>query len=369
MSAVSSGYVPSRVQDDEARVEARRKLLRRALMIGGVVIIAIVAAAVYLWSGRYVGSDDAYVHANKLMVSTDVSGLVETVDVKEGQKVKAGDVLFTLDPKPFQIALDNAKAALASVVQDVESTRAQYRAAVAQIAAQQAQVNVNRRTLGRYEALVKENAIAAIQVDTTRAALLSSQATLASLRQTAATTLAKLNGNINIPAQQTPAYQKAKAAVDEAQRQLDHTVVRAPFSGVVSEVDSLQPGTLVISAMSAFTTTSAVGLIGDQTWIEADMKETDLTYLHSGAPVDITVDTYPGCDWKGHVDNLSAGSDSSFSALPAENGSGNWVKVVQRIPARILIDKAECQVPLRSGMSVVVSIDTGKRRWQRWLNR
>lgn len=369
MSAVSSGYVPSRVQDDEARVEARRKLLRRVLMIGGVVIIAIVAAAVYLWSGRYVGSDDAYVHANKLMVSTDVSGLVETVDVKEGQKVKAGDVLFTLDPKPFQIALDNANATLASVVQDVESTRAQYRAAVAQIAAQQAQVNVNQRTFSRYEALVKENAIAAIQVDTARAALLSSQATLASLRQTAATTLAKLNGNINIPAQQTPAYQKAKAAVDEAQRQLDHTVVRAPFSGVVSEVDSLQPGTLVISAMSAFTTTSAVGLIGDQTWIEADMKETDLTYLHPGAPVDITVDTYPGCDWKGHVDNLSAGSDSSFSALPAENGSGNWVKVVQRIPARILIDKAECQVPLRSGMSVVVSIDTGKRRWQRWLNR
>jgi membrane fusion protein (multidrug efflux system) len=369
MSAVSSGYVPSRVQDDDARVEARRKMLRRVLMIGGVAIVLIVAAAVYLLSGRYVGSDDAYVHANKLMVSTDVSGLVATVDVKEGQKVKAGDVLFTLDPKPFQIALDNAKATLAGVEQDVESTRAQYRAAVAQIAAQQAQVNVNQRTFGRYQALVKENAIAAIQVDTARAALLSSQATLASLRQTAATTLAKLNGNINIPAQQTPAYQKAKAAVDEAQRQLDHTVVRAPFSGVVSEVDSLQPGTLVISAMSAFTTTSAVGLIGDQTWIEADMKETDLTYVHPGAPVDITVDTYPGCDWKGHVDNLSAGSDSSFSALPAENGSGNWVKVVQRIPARILIDKAQCQVPLRSGMSVVVSIDTGKRRWQRWLNR
>jgi len=369
MSAVSSGYVPSRVQDDDARVEARRKMLRRVLMIGGVAIVLIVAAGVYLWSGRYVGSDDAYVHANKLMVSTDVSGLVATVDVKEGQKVKAGDVLFTLDPKPFQIALDNAKATLAGVEQDVESTRAQYRAAVAQIAAQQAQVNVNQRTFSRYQALVKENAIAAIQVDTARAALLSSQATLASLRQTAATTLAKLNGNINIPAQQTPAYQKAKAAVDEAQRQLDHTVVRAPFSGVVSEVDSLQPGTLVISAMSAFTTTSAVGLIGDQTWIEADMKETDLTYVHPGAPVDITVDTYPGCDWKGHVDNLSAGSDSSFSALPAENGSGNWVKVVQRIPARILIDKAQCQVPLRSGMSVVVSIDTGKRRWQRWLNR
>jgi membrane fusion protein (multidrug efflux system) len=368
MSAVSSGYVPSRT-NDEARAESRRKLLRRVLMIGGVAIFAVAAAAFYLWSGRYIGSDDAYVHANKLMVSTDVSGLVATVNVKEGQIVKAGDVLFTLDAKPFQIALDNANAALAGVVLDVDSTRAQYRSAVAQIAAQQAQVNVNQKTLDRYEALVKENAIAPIQVDTTRAALLSSQATLVSLRQTAATTLAKLNGNVNIPAKQTPDYQKAQAAVDEAQRQLDHTVVKAPFSGIVSEVDSLQPGTLVISAMSAFTTTSAVGLIGDKTWIEADMKETELTHVHPGAPVDIKIDTYPGCRWSGHIDSLSAGSDSSFSALPAENASGNWVKVVQRIPVRITIDKGGCDVPLRSGMSVVASIDTGKRLYQRLLDQ
>jgi membrane fusion protein (multidrug efflux system) len=368
MSAVSSGYVPSRA-NDEARAESRRKLLRRVLMIGGVAVFAVAATAFYLWSGRYIGSDDAYVHANKLMVSTDVSGLVATVNVKEGQTVKAGDILFTLDAKPFRIALDNANAALAGVVLDVDSTRAQYRSAVAQIAAQQAQVNVNQKTLDRYEALVKENAIAPIQVDTTRAALLSSQATLVSLRQTAATTLAKLNGNVNIPVQQTPDYQKAKAAVDEAQRQLDHTVVKAPFSGIVSEVDSLQPGTLVISAMSAFTTTSAVGLIGDKTWIESDMKETDLTHVHPGAPVDIKIDTYPGCAWKGHVDSLSAGSDSSFSALPSENASGNWVKVVQRIPIRIAIDKSGCDVPLRSGMSVVVSIDTGKRRYQRLLDQ
>ena len=127
---------------------------------------------------------------------------------------------------------------------------------------------------------------------------------------------------------------------------------------------------LVISAMSAFTTTSAVGLIGDKTWIEADMKETDLTHLRPDAPVDIKIDTYPGCKWDGHVDNLSAGSDSSFSALPAENASGNWVKVVQRIPVRIAIDRASCSnAPLRSGMSTVISIDTGKRRWQRLMDQ
>jgi membrane fusion protein (multidrug efflux system) len=233
--------------------------------------------------------------------------------------------------------------------------------------AQQAQLNVNQQTYVRYQALAKQNAIAAMQVDTQRAAVLSAQATLASLQQAAATQLAKLNGNPNLPAEQTPSYLKAKAAVDEAQRQLDHTTVRAPFDGTVGEVDSLQPGTLVISAMSAFTTTSAVGLIGKDTWISSDMKETDLTHVHPGAPVSIAVDTYPGCKWEGHVDSVSAGSDSSFSALPAENASGNWVKVVQRIPVRIAIDKSECDRPLRAGMSTVINIDTGKRRYERLL--
>jgi membrane fusion protein (multidrug efflux system) len=345
-----------------------RARLRRVLMIGGVALVVAASALFYLLGGRYVTTDDAYVHANKLMVSTDVSGLVQTVNVREGQHVKAGDVLFTLEQAPFRIALANAQAALASAVQDVESTRAQYRAALAQVSAQQATVNVDQATYSRYQALARQNAIAAMQVDNARAALLSARATMASLRQTAATDLAKLNGNPNLPAEQSPAYMKAKAQVDEAQRQLDHATVRAPFAGTVSEVDSLQPGTLVISAMSAFTTTSAVGLIGDETWIDADLKETELTHVYPGAPATFTIDTYPGCSWSGHVNNVSAGSDSSFSALPAENGSGNWVKVVQRIPVRIDIDRGKCDRPLRAGMSAVISIDTGHRRWFRLLN-
>src|SRR3569833_2275 len=345
-----------------------RAKLRKILMLGGVAVGLAGAAVVYLVGGRYVGSDESYVRANKLMVATDVSGLVQTVNVHQGQQVKKGDVLFTLDPKPFQIALENAQAALGQTVQDVESTRAMYRAAVGQIAAQKAQLVANQQTYARYLALSKQNAFAAMQVDTQRAAVLSAQATLASLQQNAATELAKLNGNPNLPAEQTPAYMQAKAAVDEAQCQLDHATVRAPFAGTVGEVDSLQPGTLVISALSAFTTTSAVGLIGNDMWISSDMKETDLTHVHPGQPVDITVDTYPGCKWDGHIDTVRAGSDTSFSALPAENASGNWVKVGQRIPVRIAIDKSECDRPLRAGMSTVISIDTGHRRWWRLLN-
>ena len=342
-----------------------KALLRRVLMIGGVAIVLAASAYFYLTGGRYIGSDDSYIHANKLMVSTDVSGLIQSVNVKEGQQVKKGDILFTLDPLPFQIALDNAHAAEAQAIQDVESARATYRSALGQIAAQQAQVTLTKETYDRYVPLEKQNAIAATTVDQARGAMLTAQATLTSLQQTAATDLAKLNGDPNMPAQRAPAYLQAQAAVNEQQRQLSHAVVRAPFDGVVSEVDSLQPGTLVISAMSAFTTTSAVGLIGNGVWIESDMKETDLTYVHPGAPVDITIDTYPGQHWTGHVENVSAGSDSSFSALPAENASGNWVKVGQRFPVRISIDQKAGDPPLRTGMSAVISIDTGKRRLER----
>ena len=359
----------SAVAYDNTRVAAKQGLnkarLRRVLMIGGVLVVACVSAWFYLTGGRYITSDDAYVRSNKLMVSTDVSGLIKSVNVKEGQQVRTGDVLFSIDPQPFQISLDNAHAALAQAVQDADAARATYHAAVSQIAAQQPQVDLTKQTYERYAALARQNAIAATLVDQARGAMLGAQATLASLRQVAATDLTKLNGDINLPAQKTPAYLKAKAAADEAQRQLDHSVVRAPFDGVVGEVDSLQPGTLVISAMSAFTTTSAVGLIGKNIWIESDMKETDLTFVHPGNPVDITVDTYPGRHWTGHVDNISAGSDSSFSALPAENASGNWVKVVQRIPVRIVVDQKPGDPLLRPGMSAVIAIDTGKRRWQR----
>jgi membrane fusion protein (multidrug efflux system) len=347
---------------------ADKARLRRIAMVWGVAIVVVVGLVLYLTGGRYVGTDDSYVHSAKLMVSTDVSGLVQDVDVQEGQQVKKGQILFRLDPKPFQIALDNAKAALAQTVQDVESTRATYKSLMGQMSAQQAQVNLAQITYNRYGALAKSNAIAPTLVDQARGTLQSAQATLISLKQSADVQLAKLNGNPNLPAEQTPDYQKAKASVDEMQRQLDHAVVRAPFDGIVSEVDSLQPGTLVISAMSAFTTTSAVGLVSEKDlWVEADMKETDLTYVREGAPVDVTIDTYGGCKWRGHVGNVSAASDSEFSALPAENTSGNWVKVVQRIPVKIKLDRSSCNAPLRSGMSAVVSIDTGKRRWDRML--
>jgi membrane fusion protein (multidrug efflux system) len=349
---------------------ARKKVLRRALMLGGVVIVLGGTALAYMSGGRYVGTDDAYVKAAQLNVTTDVSGMVKSVEVKEGQRVGAGDVLFRIDPEPFQIALDNANATELQAEMMVSSLKADYRRAQQQVHAQQAMVDVAKTTLDSYEPLLKQKSIARTQWDQQQATYLSALATLNSLEQAAVATLARLNGNPNLPVDAFPDVMKARAAVAEATRQLDHTVVRAPFDGIVTAVSSLQPGTLIISAMSAFSTTSAVGLVSDKNlWVEAHMKETDLTLVHPGQSVDVKIDTYPDCSWRGSVNAVSPASGGAFSPLPSENISGNWVKVVQRIPVRINIDSASCDVRLSTGMSAVVSIDTGRSHWDEFARR
>jgi membrane fusion protein (multidrug efflux system) len=351
------------------RLRADRATLRRVLMFGGVALVAVAALAFWLMGGRYVSTDDSYVQAPKLMVSTDVSGLVQDVDVREGQHVKKGQVLFKLDPKPFRIALANAKAQLANMALTVSSMKEDYRRMQSDVNAQRAQVELAQRNYVRYAGLLKANAIAPAVYDQARMTLATSQQQLKALQEAAATQLAKLSDNPDEPVQQNPQYQQVAAQVREAQRQLDHSVVRAPFDGTVTEVDSLQPGTLVISALSSFSTTSAVGLVATKNaWVEAQFKETDLTRVRAGQPVTFTVDTYPGLKCTGHVDSISPGTGSAFSVLPAENASGNWVKVVQRIPVRVKIDNCPGNPPLRAGMSVGVSIDTGHRRLYRLLN-
>jgi membrane fusion protein (multidrug efflux system) len=371
-TAIGSEYAPANRGPARpgfiARLREDRAALRRVLMIGGVVLVAIVSLAFYLMGGRYVSTDDAYVQAAKLMVSTDVSGLVQDVDVREGQHVRKGQILFRLDPRPFRIALANAKAQLAQTGLNVKSMQEDYQRMLRDVDAQRAQVELAQRNYTRYAGLLKANAIAAATYDQARLGLASAQQQLGALQQTAATQLAKLGGSANGPVEQNPQYQQGATQVREAQRQLDHAVVRAPFDGIVSEVDALQPGTLVISAMSAFTTTSAVGLVsGKKVWVEAQMKETDLTHVRNYSPVTFTIDTYPGIRCSAHVDAISQGTGSAFSVLPAENASGNWVKVVQRIPVRVKIDRCPGNPALRAGMSVEVSMDTGKRRWQRLL--
>ncbi|WP_238125017.1 HlyD family secretion protein [Xanthobacter sp. NM-25] len=369
------GAAPSAPMDDTNVVHAavadapqlpspRRRSLRVPLMAGGVLVVVLGAGVAWFTGGRYVSTDDAYVRAAKLMVSTDVSGLVTEVDVHEGQAVTKGEVLFRVDPRAFQIALDNAKANLEEIALGIRAMKADYQRMLSDIAAQENIVANDQATFDRYDVLVKANtAISKATFDQGRFALAADERKLDGLRHQAEVQLAKLGGNAEVVVEQHPQYLQAKAVVDEAQRQLDHTTVRAPFSGIATAVDTLQPGLYLVAQTAALTNQGAVGLVStDDVWIDANIKETDLTHVKAGDPVNVTVDAYPGAVWHGVVDSISPASGSEFSILPAQNASGNWVKVVQRIPVRIKVERKPGDPRLRAGMSVVVDIDTGHAR-------
>jgi membrane fusion protein (multidrug efflux system) len=335
----------------------RRRLARPILMVAVPLLIALGAGYLYLTGGRYVSTDDAYVRADKLAVSTDVSGIVREIGVHEGETVTAGQVLFRLDPQPFEIALAGAKADLAETALSIEAMRQDYRRVLRDIDAQQAQVDLDRAQFERYANLVKKQNVSVSDYDQARFRLTASQQTLASLEQQAAVQLARLGGDPDIAADRHPQYLQAKARVDEAQRQLDHAIVRAPFDGTVTQVDQLQPGQYLAAATPAF---SLVAI--DHVWVEGNPKETDLTHVKPGDKATVLVDTYPDKVWQGMVASISPASGAEFALLPAQNSSGNWVKVVQRIPVRIRVDRGPGDPVLRAGMSAVIEIDTGHQR-------
>jgi membrane fusion protein (multidrug efflux system) len=351
----AKGYIATLRQD--------RRRLRIHLMVGGIALVAFVAAVAWFMGGRYASTDNAYVRAAKLMVSTDVSGIVSEVNVKEGQSVRAGDVLFQVDPQQFRIALDNAKASLAQTALNIESMKQDYRRIQSDIASQEAQVALAQVNYDRADALAKTGSGSRATYDQTRFTLEAAKKLLQSLNDQAKVQLARLAGNADIAPEDHPSYRQVKAQVDEAQRQLDHTTVRSPFNGIVTQVAALQPGTYLVAQTAALTNTGAVALVStDDIWVEANMKETDLAYVRVGNRVDLSVDTYPGRAWSGTVESISPASGSEFSLLPAQNSSGNWVKIVQRITVRVKVERKPDDPPLRAGMSVYVDIDTRHRR-------
>ena len=355
--------VENRREALKAEAPSRRRLWRRVLMLAGVIAVVAGGVAFWLTGGRYVTTDDAYVEANKLMVSTDVSGIVADVDVKEGQSVHKGDVLFRLDPKPFQIALDQAQSRMAETALTIRSMEQDYKRMLSDIEAQRAQVQLAQTNYDRQLGLIRIGGTAQQNVDQAKATLQTAQAQIGALEQQAQVQLAKLGGRTGLPLEGHPEYLQAKATRDEAQRQLEHAVVKAPFDGTVTQVSALQPGAMIVSSLAAFMPTSAVALVSDGTkWVTANLKETDLTYVHPGQPVDITIDTYPDRVWHGTLLAIAPATGAQFSVLPSENGGGNWVKVVQRLPVRIAFDSGQDISMVRAGMSTYVEVDTGHKR-------
>lgn len=332
---------------------------RRPLLL--IVLPAVVLVggfAFYLSGGRYVGTDDAYVGAQKVLITPDISGKVEKVVVREGQHVNQGDTLFEIDPVPFRLALDEAKAKLAQAKTTYDNLVANVKIyGQMQDLAQQG-VDLKQRDVERKSTLVKSNFGSQLDLDNAATQLVTARAQLELLKQQLSNSKTQLLGNPDLPLEQFPPYAQAQSTLDQAQRNLDHTVLKAPIAGVATQVDNIQLGRYAMAGTPILTV-----IDDNRPWVDANMKESDLTYVTVGQKVDIEVDAFPNHAFHGTVGSLSPGTGAQFAILPPQNATGNFVKVVQRVPVRIYLDYNDAAVKkLKAGMSTYTTIDTEHRR-------
>lgn len=334
---------------------SRRRLKRLVLLVVVPLLAALVVGIVYLRGGRHVETDNAYIKADKVPVSAEVSGTVREVLVAENQYVVAGQPLFRLDSAPFQLAVAKADAQLAQVRTDLAALKASYREKQAEIVLAQTKQAFAQKDLRRQADLVARNFISAVKFDDAQQSTDLAGLQIEALRQDSRRIAEALGGSVDAPVENHPSYRVARAELDQARLDLERIDVRAPLPGIVSKPP--KPGQYVGAGATAL----ALVVSGDL-WVEANFPETDLTYVRPGQPVTIKVDTYPDTTWKGVVDSLSPATGSEFSVIPAQNATGNWVKIAQRVPVRIRIEAVPNAPQLRSGLSTIVDIDTGHRR-------
>ena len=320
-------------------------------------LAVVIGLGIYLTGGRYISTDNAYVGAQKVLITPDISGKVIHVAVREGQRVNAGDELMTLDPEPYRLALATAQAKLATARSDYAKIKSNLKSLGTLADLAQKNVDLKARDVDRKSKLVATQAGSQADVDTSTGTLVTAQLQAQFTSQQRDDALNQLLGDPELPMEKFPGYAQAKAALDQAQRDLDHTVLRAPIAGTATQVDNIQLGRFVAAGGPI------LSIIDDSApWVDANPKETDITYLRLGQKVTLDVDSFPDHTFKGTVIAVSPGTGSQFSILPAQNATGNWVKVVQRVPVRIAFDKGEDTHLLRTGMSVNIEIDTGHSR-------
>jgi membrane fusion protein (multidrug efflux system) len=302
-------------------------------------------------------TDNAYVQADTVGISTDVGGTVDEILVHDNQFVRKGQVLFRLRQRAFRISLAGAQAQLGTVRNQILTLKATYTQAQSQIAQAEADIPYFQTTFKRQQDLVSSAAASKASYDKAQQDLSAAEQKVKVAKAEAEAALAQLGDDPNQTVEENPFYLQAQSGVDDAQRQLNDTVVMAPFDGIVTNVPALQVGSYLRAAQQAFSLISTNNI-----WIEASPKETELTNVKVGQPVTVTVDTYPDDEWEGVVGSISPASGSSFSMLPAQNTTGNWVKVVQRIPMIVNLKDIDSKPPLRVGMSVVINVNTGRAR-------
>jgi membrane fusion protein (multidrug efflux system) len=334
-----------------------RDRLRLPLMLSAPVLLLAIAGYFYLGAGRIESTDDAYVQTARVAISADVAGRVKDIAVHDNQRVHKGQVLYRLDDAPFRIALAQAAAQRAGAQLKIEMLKANYRQLQATLAAAQNTLKFQQTEYQRQQRLSQAQIASQAQLDQAAHALSDAQAQRDAVQQQISAVVANLAGNPGIAPAQHPEVRQAQAQLDMAQLNLGYTVIRAPVDGIVTRVEGLQVGNYIAASAPVFALVPA----GD-TWIEANFKEDQLAHMHSGQRAEVTIDSYPGKVFSGRVVSVSPETGSQASVLPAENATGNWVKVVQRLPVRIALAHADQALALAGGLSVSVSVDTGFQR-------
>ena len=339
------------------RPKKQRRPLRKLLIVALPLLLAAAGGYYWITGGRYINTEDAYVQQDRVTVMPQVSGQIANVSVAENQQVKAGDVLFTIDDAVYRNAIEQDQANLEAARLDVAKLKANYQQAVSQAqTASDALANAQTQN-SRQRSLVGKGYVSQSSADATDLTFAQAKGALASAQSQVLGARAALAGNPDIPVDQHPEVLKALADLHAAQLDLAHTKIYAPEDGVVSQTARLQEGQYVTPAVSVLSLVET-----DNTWVEANYKETELTDMHVGQPVDVTLDTYPDHVFKATLGSIGAGTGSEFALLPAQNATGNWVKVVQRIPVRIHLQGKAGGPALRAGMSASVTVDTGHSR-------
>jgi membrane fusion protein (multidrug efflux system) len=337
---------------EEPAPQISRVTLRRILFVIGPVAALLIALALYFHGGRYQSTDNAYVQSEKVGITANISGTVTAVLVRNNQHVRAGDILFRIDPAPFQAAVAEAEAKLATARSDIRTQRANYGSGASEEKAAQDRLHFAQREAARQKELLAEGISSQAQYDNAVLAAVSAAQQIQTVQQQNAGVAAGLGDSLNGSLDANGTVRAAQAALERARLNLQWTVVRAPQNGIVTKVDQLPVGAYVAASRPVFT------LVGERLWIEANFKENQLNYMRLGQAATIKVDAFPGLRLTGHVSSFSPGTGNSFALLPAENATGNWVKVVQRLPVEIDLDHIPADVPLHAGLSAEVVVDT-----------
>jgi membrane fusion protein (multidrug efflux system) len=350
---------PDPIAPDTETPPNRWQRARLPLLVAGPIVAVVLAAFFYVRGGRYEKTEDAYVLTARTAISANVPGRVVELAVRDNQAVRRGDLLYRLDDAPFRIYVEEAEAQLATATLQVASLKATYLQRQSDLGSAQETLAFQQSELERQKRLIASGIASQAQVDRATHALDEARARLSGVQHEITGVIAQLGGNPQIEPSKHPTVMQAQAALDRARLNLSYTTITAPSDGVVTRVEQLQVGSYIAASTPVFALVST-----HDVWLEANFKEDQLGHMRAGQVANVRIDSYPGKTFKGKVVSVSPGTGSQFSMLPAENATGNWVKVVQRLPVRIELEQLDAAYPLHAGLSATVNVDT---RYQRHL--